>query len=191
MRRAPAQKIHLPQRAGGVVLQEALQGRAVGASGLGGAVDPLQDHDLLQSEVGQQRHRLGGQDDLVPVPARDMCHLREQADRGRVEPQLGLVQHRGGCHVRPHQKHRHADEPQGAVAGLMSQEGAVQPALLPAQPNPVRRIGDEYEVVEERRDMADRRDDALIVLGVSVAHLEEVSGDVLRVRAQVDVVADR
>ena len=37
--------------------------------------------------------------------------------------------------------------------------------------------------------MADRRDDALIVPGVIVAHLEEVSGDVLCVRAQVDVVA--
>jgi len=82
-----------------------------------------------------------------------MSHFREQTDRRRVESELRLVQDHGRRKIGPQQQGGQADEAQGSVAGLVSQERPVQPALPPAQPDPPRGIRHQHEVVEERGDM--------------------------------------
>lgn len=62
---------------------------------LGGAIDPVQNDDLAQLEMGDQRHGLSGQDDLVAIAAGDAGHLGEQADRCRVKSELRFVQNHG------------------------------------------------------------------------------------------------
>ena len=103
----------------------------------------------------------------MAVASRDAGHLREQVDRCRVKPELGLVQdHRRGK-VRPQQQGGQADETQRAIAGLTCQEGAVQAPLLPTQPDSFRGIGSENEIVGERRDAPDGSHDPLVVPGCS------------------------
>ena len=127
----------------------------------------------------------------MAVASRDAGHLREQVDRCRVKPELGLVQdHRRGK-VRPQQQGGQADETQRAIAGLTCQEGAVQAPLLPTQPDSFRGIGSENEIVEERRDAPDGSHDPLVVPGVFPADPVKVGGDVLRIGTQGQVVADR
>ena len=77
MGRTTAQKVHLPQGSGGVVVQEYLEEVLVGAVDGGGAVDPVHDDDLAQLEMGDQRHRLCGENYFVTVPPRNAGHLGE------------------------------------------------------------------------------------------------------------------
>ena len=122
----------------------------IGPGHLRRAGDPAQDDDLVQLEVGDRRHGLGGQDDLAPVPARGAGHLRGQVGGHGVQPELGLVEDDGRRRVGPRQQGGQADEAQRAVTGLPGQKGAIRPPLSPPQPDPFRGIGAQDEVVEDR-----------------------------------------
>lgn len=91
----------MPPAAGRVVLEEGSEKLLIGAGGLGGALGPVQDDDLAQVEVGDQRYRLGGQDDPVPAASRNAGHFGQDADGRGMESEFGLVQDYGSREIGP------------------------------------------------------------------------------------------
>ena len=91
----------MPPAAGRVVLEEGSEKLLIGAGGLGGTLGPVQDDDLAQVEVGDQRYRLGGQDGPVTTASRNAGHLGQDADGRGMESEFGLVQDYGSREIGP------------------------------------------------------------------------------------------